>query len=345
MTTQCTIINPIKYPLWNELILSHDEYTFFHSSHWAKVISETYGYVPLYFTVLTDNKIDTLIPVMEVCSALTGKRGVSLPFSDYCVPIISSDIKARYVLDCIFEHGASAGWKYVEIRGGTGFLQAKPSSSFNGHVLELSGNELLLQSQLKKSTLRSINKAVTAGVTINIGHELQSVKEFYRLHCMTRKRHGLPPQPFCFFKNIHEQIISKDCGLVILASLNNRTIAGAVYFHFGNKALYKFGASDDRYQQVRPNNLVMWEAIQCYCRHGYHYFDFGRTDCENTGLLQFKRGWGGQEYPINYYRYDFRQKAFIADLPKVKGMRRQIFKMMPIPLLKIAGSVLYQHAG
>jgi len=33
--------------------------------------------------------------------------------------------------------------------------------------------------------------------------------EYYRLHCLTRKRHGLPPQPTGFFQKIQEHIIAK----------------------------------------------------------------------------------------------------------------------------------------
>lgn len=62
----------------------------------------------------------------------------------------------------------------------------------------------------------------------------------------------------------------------MLASFKGTIIAGAIYFHFGEKAVYKYGASDVKYQQLRPNNLVMWEAIRLYCQNGYKSFCFGR---------------------------------------------------------------------
>jgi lipid II:glycine glycyltransferase (peptidoglycan interpeptide bridge formation enzyme) len=162
---------------------------------------------------------------------------------------------------------------------------------------------------------------------------------------MTRKQHGLPPQPFNFFKKIYNRIISKGFGFVILASINKKNIAGAMYFHFGGRALYKYGASDHQYQHLRANNLVMWEAIKWYSRNGFKSLCFGRTEPENQGLIQFKSGWGTTERQISYYRFDFKKEAFINRQARVTGFQNRIFRNMPIPLLKMVGSILYKHVG
>lgn len=133
--------------------------------------------------------------------------------------------------------------------------------------------------------------------------------------------------------------------MVVLASYNGRTIAGSVYVHFGRKAVYKYGASDRRYQHLRANNLIMWEAIQRYSGDAYASLYLGRTEPENDGLLQFKRGWGCDEQRINYYRYDLRSDAFVAGRLSVSGAHTAFFRHMPLPLLKLAGTLLYRHVG
>ena len=80
------IINPLEYPGWDELLLGTDGYSLFHSSSWARVLHESYRYKPLYFTCIENGKLSALIPMMEVISFLTGRRGVSLPFTDCCQP-------------------------------------------------------------------------------------------------------------------------------------------------------------------------------------------------------------------------------------------------------------------
>ena len=115
--------------------------------------------------------------------------------------------------------------------------------------------------------------------------------------------------------------------------------------HFGHKAIYKYGASDSRYQQLRANNLVMWEAIRWYAGRGFKEFCFGRTEPENEGLLQFKRGWGPRERSIKYYRFDLRQNAYVKEKQKIHGFHNKVFSRMPMPMLKLAGEMLYKHIG
>ena len=157
--------------------------------------------------------------------------------------------------------------------------------------------------------------------------------------------HGLPPQPFSFFQKIHEHIIAKKHGFLVIAHYQEQAIAAAVYFHFNQKAIYKYGASDTGFQHLRANNLVMWKAIEWYCDNNYESFSFGRTDQGHDGLRQFKSGWGTEERIINYFRYDFREKDFVSVASKVDGWHTNVFRRMPVPALKMIGAMLYKHMG
>jgi len=339
------IINPLEYPDWDELLLTNKNYSFFLSSSWARVLYETYKYEPLYFSSLENGKLSALIPVMDVNSSLTGRRGVSLPFTDYCPLIIKDKRNFQEIIENIIAYGQRGGWKYIEWRGGENHFQdMTPSSSYYSHTLELSQNEQEILSSFRGSTRRNIRKAIKEGVHLEICNSLESVRAFYRLNCATRKSHGLPPQPFYFFRKVFEHIISKKKGFVVLASYHKRNIASAIYFHFGKKAIYKYGASERSYQHLRANNLVMWEAMKWYAQNGFRRFSFGRTDPENKGLLQFKQGWGTNEETINYYRYDLTKDVFVEDSNRVKTSY-DLLRKLPSPLLKLVGSLLYKHLG
>ena len=80
------ILNPLDCDGWNDLVISSGSRSFFHSSEWARVLVETYKYKPLYFALVQDDRLRLLIPFMEVSSLITGRRGVSLPFTDFCEP-------------------------------------------------------------------------------------------------------------------------------------------------------------------------------------------------------------------------------------------------------------------
>jgi lipid II:glycine glycyltransferase (peptidoglycan interpeptide bridge formation enzyme) len=131
---------------------------------------------------------------------------------------------------------------------------------------------------------------------------------------------------------------------VALAVHQGKPVAGAVYALYRDQALYKFGASDRKHQHLRANNLVMWEAIRWFCCNGFRSLHLGRTEPENEGLLQFKRGWGVKESRVAYFRLNLRENTFSAERNGTRSCY-PVFKMLPIPVLRLAGSVLYRHVG
>lgn len=339
------IINPIGYTGWDSLVLSSDSYSFFHSSAWARVLSESYGYKPVYFTSFHKGKILFLIPLMEIKTFLTSKRAVSLPFSDYVEPILSEGFQLQDTFNHITACAKKSGWKYIQFRGVKEFVgHILPSNYYYTHSLELSRNTEVIFRKFRSSTKRNIKKAIKENVEVEICNSSESIKKFYRLHCTTRKKHGVPPQPFSFFEKVFDHIISKNKGFVVFSSYKKKAIAANVYFHFGEKAFYKFGASDPSYQKLRANNLVMWNAIKWYCQNGYKSFCFGRTDPDNKGLLQFKRGWGVKEEILNYYKYNINSDRFVAQKSEPVSFYR-FFKIMPLSILRLSGNILYRHVG
>lgn len=339
------IVNPAIHPAWNTLLHAHGRASFFHSVCWAKVLGESYGYKPCYFTVIKGGNLVCLLPFMEVDSWLTGKRGVSLPFTDYCEPIMSGGCIAGDVMAQVMRFGKGSGWRYIEFRGGMGMPAWAPSAFYYKHVLDISRDDKTVFSSFRESTRRNVKKAEREGVKVTINSTLDSISRFYHLNCLTRKLHGLPPQPHLFFEKIHEHIVSKGHGMVALAHYNGTAMAGGVYFHFGDEAIYKYGALDKRFPHLRANYLVMWEAIRYYAMRGFRRLSLGRTDPEDRGLLQFKRGWRGQEQTVNYYRYDLRRQSHVTEPGRIHGARSRIFANMPVPVLRLTGSMLYRHIG
>jgi len=338
------ILNPIEYHGWDALLTSCEGYTFFHTTAWAKVLSETYNYRPAYFTLVGNGRLLALVPMMEVRSIFTGRRGVSLPFTDYCAPVIADGFHIRDMIDFIKEYGRKCRWESIESRGGH-FPGIAVEASFYRHTLNLTSDVDQMFFGFKSNTRRNISKAIREGVEVKIDRSPEALNEYYRLHCTTRKRHGLPPQPRAFFNKIYEHIISKDLGRVLLASYRKRNIAGSVFFNFQDQSLYKFGASEYAYQHLRASDLAMWEGIKWHAQNGYRSLCLGRTALDNTGLRRFKARWSADEQIINYYKYDVRQDSFVTETSLVKDSYRRILSKMPIPLLKVLGSLLYQHVG
>ena len=344
MQNAIQILNPLSCENWDERLGDHGKINFFHSRAWARVLHETYGYQPIYFGSLNSDSIKTLLPLMEIKSILTGKRGVSLPFTDYCEPIFENVTGFDQLLQGAQQHGKQSRWQWIQVRGGDG-IDAEPDQQYCVHELKLEPDTESLFSKLRAAKRRNIRKAQSQKIKIIHAQDIEAVDAYFRLHCQTRKRHGVPPQPYRFFHKIFQHVISKGQGKVVLALHQNQVVASSILFHFRRKALYKFGASDMSFQHLRANDLVMWEAIKSYAANGYQRFCFGRTALHNTGLRRFKSDWGADERIINYYKYDLRRNDFVTTHTSENLLQQRIFQLLPVSALKICGSALYRHMG
>lgn len=338
------MVNPVRSPDWGALLSGFSNYSFFHSAAWAKTLKGAYGYAPVYLTVEEEGAVRSLLPLMEVNSRLTGRRGIALPFTDECGPLYVDRVWAHRLVQSAVALGKSRGWRSIEFRGGRELFPSAPAAvSFYGHRLNLDEDEGTMFERLDGSTRRAIRKAGNSGLTVTASGGIDAVKTFYSLHCKTRRRHGLPPQPFVFFNNICRHILSRDQGMVVMAHCQDRPVAASVYFQSGDRAVYKFGASDDSFQQLRGPSIVMWEAIKRLARNGVRTLDMGRTSVGNDGLRRFKLNWGAQEYKIEYVKYDLRQNAFITEADAATGWHNRVFRALPPGLSQMIGAALYRH--
>jgi hypothetical protein len=336
-------INPLEYPFWDSLIAAHPRASFFHRTAWARVLRESYGHVPFYLSEFSDGRLDALLPIMEVNSRWTGRRGVSLPFSDFCPALTRENANGEVYLKAM-ELGRHRRWKYLECRDRSAdWPGALPSLSFWEHKIDLrEGGEAVFK-RLDGAIRRGLRKAQASGLKIDLGTSGELVETYYALHCQGRRRHGLPPQPLRFFRNIQRHVLGAKEGVVVIARLQGKPLAGAMFFFHGDQALYKFGASDYAAQNLRPNNLVMWSAIEHCLERGMTGLHLGRTSLANAGLRRFKTAFGAGEEKIDYCKYDFQCEAFVKDVDKVEGWFNRVFGCLPLPLLRLAGEMAYPH--
>ena len=331
--------NPLEQPDWDAKLAARPDFSFFHGAAWSKVLVATYGFTPLFLE--TEN---ALWPLMEVKSWLTGKRGVSLPFTDNCEPLGADKKSFAEIFSAAVALGKKRGWKHLEGRGGKNLLDgATASISFYGHSVELNADEAKMFDAMDGSMRRAIRKAEKEGVTVEISQSEAAMRDFYYLQCLTRKRHGLPPQSLGFFLNIQKFILSQNLGFVAVASHGGRKIAASVYFFLGGRAIYKYGASDFARQDLRGSNLVMWAAMKKLARDGVKSLHLGKTSLAHEGLRRFKLNLGATEEIMDYFKYDFSRSMFVTEKDSVAGWHNRVFGALPLPAGRLAGRLLYKH--
>jgi hypothetical protein len=345
-------VDPTKDARWAQLVETHPKASAFHTVAWLETLRRTYGYEPVAFTTSppTSELKDGLV-FCRVNSWLTGRRLVSLPFSDHCEPLFDSAedlIGLVHYLQAVLKR---EDWKYLEVRpitinfagtdNGIGFV---PAAKYFLHTLDLRPDlDELFRSLDKDSVQRRVRRAEQAGLVERCGTSDAMLKEFYRLLVITRGRHNVPPQPYAWFRNlIHCQGEALD---IRLAYQRGTPIAAILTLRFKDIVYYKYGGSDARFNKFGAMPWLLWNAIAVAKSSGSREFDMGRTDENNMGLVAFKNHWAPSPNRLIYWRYPGTSPALdSADGWKMRIAKRA-FSYMPSSLLTITGRFIYRHIG
>jgi Acetyltransferase (GNAT) domain len=338
------VFDPLEHAAYDEMVSACPDNVPFHSRAWLRIIRDTYGHRPICFVAKSGDGVQAMLPIVEVQSWITGRRGVMLPFADCCPPMASDAAAYDLVLAEAVKYAQERRWKYLEFRGGRKWMpEAQASVAFHAHILDLSAGTDQLFGRLEGRMRTAIRKAEKEGVRVEVLNAAEAIETYYTLHCETRKKHGVPPQPFSFFQNLYSHAISKGSGIVVVARYQGVPIAAAVFMHYGRQAVYKFSASNAAFLRLCGNNVVLWEAIKWYANHGLSSMHFGRTSFGNDGLRKYKTGWGAEETKLEYFRYSLPKQAYVVDQDRSEGGHNRFLGLLPRPLFRMAGQVLYRH--
>ena len=93
------VIDPLRDSRWKELVERDPRASVFHTVGWLQALHDTYGYTPMAFTTATPGEtLRSGAVFCEVKSWITGRRLVSLPFSDHCGLLAENGADAAEIL-------------------------------------------------------------------------------------------------------------------------------------------------------------------------------------------------------------------------------------------------------
>lgn len=345
-------IEPLKDSRWNAFVGRHPQASVFHSSAWLQALTRTYGYrVVAYTTSPIGHDLQNAIVFCNIESWLTGRRLVSLPFSDHCEPLLDSEDCLRPLAAALEQDAEREGWRYIEIRPikalnlPTSLHRSGICYSF--HELALAPDlNTLLRNCHKGSIQRKIRRAEREHLTYREGSTEYLLECFYELFILTRRRYSVPPPPREWFANLIE---SFGAALKIrVAFLGNQAVAAIITIRHKNVLVYKYGASDPRFRNLGSMHFLLWKSIEEAKDCKLESFDLGRSDLHQPGLEIFKTRWGAAQSTLAYSRYGISGNLHHAlDLSSDWKLRaaRLVFAHLQPGLLSSIGGMLYRHAG
>jgi hypothetical protein len=343
-------LDPLGDPRWQALVDRHPNASVFHTTGWLEAVRQTYGYNPVVFTTSSPaHELKNGLLFCRIRSWLTGRRMVSLPFSDYCEPLCDSDefeVLVHY-LQSALDH---QDWKYLEIRMVDGRLSRGPEmvgfrvkEKHLLHRVSLQSSPAdLFESFHKDSVQRRVQRAERAGVVERVGRSEGLLKDFYGLCLLTRQRQKLPPQPYKWFQNVVQYM--GECLQIRTAYKNDIPIASILTLRFRNTVYYKYGCSNTQFNHLGATPFLLWRAIWGAKSNGATEFDLGRTEMDNAGLIAFKNKWAPEPQTLTYWKFPGSLADSVRFDWKVKVLKG-VFSLMPSRLLTATGRFLYPHIG
>jgi hypothetical protein len=345
------VINPLDDPRWGAL-LHHQRASIFHTREWLSALQESYGYNPIGFTTSpADEPLQNALVFCAVRSWITGRRLVSLPFSDHCDPLVSSPGEYKAIMTHVRDYVAKEGFNYAEVRPVVTAPFPPPSppdleplEPFFLHTLSLGPPlEALFCGLHTNSFQRKIRRAEKETLICEEGRSDTLLHKFYHLLIKTRLRHGIPPQPLHWFRHL---ITSMGNRLTIrVASKDDRPVAAILTLAFRDTVTYKYGCSDENFNHLGGMPFLLWRTIQGAKETGMRQLDLGRSDIDNLGLVRFKDRLGANRLGLQYYRFASGAGPKRCYSPRNARVLNGLMYYMPNTLLVAAGRLFYRHIG
>ncbi len=345
-----TKLDPLTDERWPAFVRTHANTSVFHTRGWLEAIHRTYGYEPVAFTTSQGRELTNAVVFCSIHSWLTGRRLVSLPFSDHCEPLASGD-ELNEIFEYVKQGRRSNGQKYIEIRPRSsdesiardGF---SVKETFRFHCIDLRPEINSIYRSFHDSCVRrKIKRADREELQYESGRSEKLLQTFLDLHLLTRRRHKLPPQPDTWFKNIVNCI--GDDVTIHVASKGDVPVSSILTLAHKTTLVYKYGCSDAQFNNMGGTPFLFWKVIQQAKSAGIEEFDLGRSDFADEGLTAFKEHLGATSQELRYYRdQPSPKKEQAAHSPHVASrLARELLSRLPDAMLSQVGDLVYPHIG
>jgi hypothetical protein len=341
-------VDPIRDPRWLEYLEFHPAASVFHSPAWLEALRRTFNYEPFVATTSSPGALlNNGVVFCRIASPLTGRRVVSLPFSDHCEPLADKPEELAEIAGALAHYIKRERMSYAEVRPRTpGFLMPAgfaPAHDFWLHTLDLtSGVDELFRSFHKDCIQRKIRRAEREGLVAEAGRSDALLHSFYQLLLITRKRLGVPPHPFRWFRNLIETF--GDMLEISVASSDGKPVASILTLRFKDILVYKYGCSDAHHNRLGGMPFLFWRAIRQANSLGVRELDFGRSDLNDTGLIAFKDRWGCKRSALRYWRSPA-TSASLRTHRQILDAAKPFVACIPLPLLSVVGKLVTRHLG
>ena len=189
--------------------------------------------------------------------------------------------------------------------------------AYEGFEVDLSASEDDLFKAMASPCQRCIRKAVRSGVSIRQATDETFADDYYdQLREVFAKQGLIPTYSIERVRALLRHLLpTGDLLLLRAISAEGHCIATAILPGKFNHAFFWGGASRREHQILRPNELIMWEAMKIWKERGIRFLDMG-------GRGDYKRKYGGVPISVPWVR-----SSRYPLLSSLRSTAKQLVKM------------------
>ena len=330
-----------------ESFLAGHTHLLIHTLAYKKLIEAAFGCTYHLVAAVEHHKIKTVFPFVEVKSTLFGSKIISSAYLEYG-SFAGEESGVDLILKYLTEN-YSAQFGHLEIRAGLDQFDVALSSKlvkknlYRRFVLPLPSEKEVWQN-IQHSKRKAINKALR-GVEVK-DVPLSELSELYQVYSENMRRFGSPPYNTQYFISFYQNLVDLGLGKVFGSYHQGKLISALLGLCYQDRVHIIIAVSDQKYQELRPNDAMHWAFIQWSCQQGYQFFDFGRVR-ENSGQYEYKQKWGPTllELPSYFLLWKDSEISFTdPSSPKYK-LALRLWQKMPLKLTQVMGMRLRKGLG
>jgi Acetyltransferase (GNAT) domain len=162
-------------------------------------------------------------------------------------------------------------------------------------VLDLEPDPDVLFRRLPSKRRNDITYGSRKGVEVRPAESADDLRAYFEIVCDWSRRKGLPAishEPF------DRMLALMGNRKLFLALVDGKIVAGSVFrFVPGGLVEYSANSSLEQFRHLKPNDLLLWRAIEWACRSGFRRLSMGGRGHWHSKL-------GGTLVPVYHYRLD-----------------------------------------
>jgi len=343
MTLTVRNANTADAAAWDAYVLGTPSGTFFHRYGWRRVIEDSLRQPCHFLLAERDGRIEGVLPLGEVKSALFGHTLISLPFCVYGGIVADTEEAARALDLAARELAFSLGVGHLEYRD----RDAPAHPEWPGTDLYATFRKAL-DPEVEKNLLAiprkqraMVRKGIKAGLRSEIDRDLE---RFYPVFCESWHRLGTPVFSRRYFQVLLEEF-GDDVDIVTVTQ-EGRVVCAVMNFYFRDEVWPYFAGISASARALAGSDFMYWEVMRLAVEKGCRLFDFGRSK-KGTGSWDFKHNWGFEPQPLHYGYHLVRADAVPQNNPNNPKYRLFIkaWQRLPLSLANFIGPHIIRNLG